>query len=580
MFCQERCNEQLHSVQSFNTSKKIIDATRYDHKLSLAFAGICDLIASEGKYHLKCYANFLRDTTEVRDTAMKNNLAMAWLCTQLKESVSKGHVLELEEVWKYYKLLCTKTDETVPKSFISKRATFKDKVESLVKNVYGFHTLSKSEDREKGIVLLPIEFSHIPIATLLSHEDEECVIPVYTAGDDIFLSLIHVALKLRSDIVSHPPYKGLKVTKEAAMSCIPESLYMFLTVMYGGQCVLWGDEEEGNQDENDDEITTGVTSDRIISVAQDLVYGTSNGKMWTPKHVGLGSTLHQSTRSKHLVQLFHNAGHTISYKNVLQVDTALAEFTTQSLNSINGAIVPENLVSDRFVHFSTDNIDILDASLDGKNTFHATQLAAWQRGPSSETKTLETLLPSQKTLIVPDVLTATIPPDKYVSSPEPKFENDVHLDWFLNSEEQNPHKLLAEAKDLAFNIRRQSDDPKRSWSHYNQENSLHDPLTTTIGYMPLILSPAHEYETLNTVIVRCKHIAEILGQEHVVLTADEALFSRLMELKWSQDYSFLIPKMGGLHISMNFMKALGKHFEATGLLELWTESGLLGQKNG
>ena len=121
MFCQERCNEQLHSVQSFNTSKKIIDATRYDHKLSLAFAGICDLIASE------------------------------------------GHVLELEEVWKYYKLLCTKTDETVPKSFISRRATFKDKVESLVKNVYGFHTLSKSEDREKGIVLLPIEFSHIPI---------------------------------------------------------------------------------------------------------------------------------------------------------------------------------------------------------------------------------------------------------------------------------------------------------------------------------------------------------------------------------------------------------------------------------
>ena len=84
--------------------------------------------------------------------------------------------------------------------------------------------------------------------------------------------------------------------------------------------------------------------------------------------------------------------------------------------------------------------------------------------------------------------------------------------------------------------------------------------------MPLILRTAHEYETLNTVIVRCKHIAEILGQEHVVLTADEALFSRLMELKWSQDYSFLIPKLGGLHISMNFMKALGKHFKATGLL--------------
>ncbi|KAL9951253.1 hypothetical protein ACROYT_G043887 [Oculina patagonica] len=34
----------------------------------------------------------------------------------------------------------------------------------------------------------------------------------------------------------------------------------------------------------------------------------SGGRRWTPKHVGLGSSLRQATRSKRLVEMFHNAG--------------------------------------------------------------------------------------------------------------------------------------------------------------------------------------------------------------------------------------------------------------------------------
>ena len=80
-------------------------------------------------------------------------------------------------------------------------------------------------------------------------------------------------------------------------------------------------------------------------------------------------------------------------------------------------------------------------------------------------------------------------------------------------------------------------------------------------------------------IQRCKYIANTLGQEYVVITADEQLYSKLMELKWSQeDHSFLIPRLGGLHTSMNFMKAIGQHCEGSGLLELWVESDLLGSK--
>ena len=101
-----------------------------------------------------------------------------------------------------------------------------------------------------------------------------------------------------------------------------------------------------------------------FSLAQDLIYNATGGKNWTPKHIGLASTLHQTTRSKELVQLFHNAGHAISYENVLQVDNALAESTLKSMNTVNGAVVPPNLVANRFLHFTCDNIDINDSSLE------------------------------------------------------------------------------------------------------------------------------------------------------------------------------------------------------------------------
>lgn len=68
-------------------------------------------------------------------------------------------------------------------------------------------------------------------------------------------------------------------------------------------------------------------------------------------------------------------------------------------------------------------------------------------------------------------------------------------------------------------------------------------------------------------------------QEYTVLTVDHALYCRLIKLKWSvpvyQDK--LIPRLGGLHISVMFLKAIGDHRNGSGLARVWVESGLLGQ---
>lgn len=56
-----------------------------------------------------------------------------------------------------------------------------------------------------------------------------------------------------------------------------------------------------------------------------------------------------------------------------KLTNALAESTLKSMNMTNGVVITPNLVSNRFIHFTFDNIDINDSSLDGKNN----RSAAW-----------------------------------------------------------------------------------------------------------------------------------------------------------------------------------------------------------
>ena len=99
-----------------------------------------------------------------------------------------------------------------------------------------------------------------------------------------------------------------------------------------------------------------------------------------------------------------------------------------------------------------------------------------------------------------------------------------------------------------------------------------------MGYLPIIQTPAHHIDTLNTVVKRVLHVAQSIEQEHVVLTVDEDLYPKLMELKWSADQhkNILIPCLGGLYIAMNFLGVLVRPMEESGLCELWVEYDVLG----
>ena len=71
---------------------------------------------------------------------------------------------------------------------------------------------------------------------------------------------------------------------------IPDSRYMFLSLLLGGQCLLGNDELDYEKHENRRRL-------RIISFAQDLMYTTNGDKFLTPKHVSPGRSRHESLKN-------------------------------------------------------------------------------------------------------------------------------------------------------------------------------------------------------------------------------------------------------------------------------------------
>lgn len=69
-----------------------------------------------------------------------------------------------------------------------------------------------------------------------------------------------------------------------------------------------------------------------------------------------------------------------------------------------------------------------------KNTFHATQMAVWQRGQKADAE-LQSLEPSTRhTLIVPDVLENLHPTNVNPATSEPVFTAPVDKAWFTKPE--------------------------------------------------------------------------------------------------------------------------------------------------
>ena len=102
---------------------------------------------------------------------------------------------------------------------------------------------------------------------------------------------------------------------------------------------------------------------------------------------------------------------------------------------------------------------------------------------------------------------------------------------------------------------------------------------TRVGAPPLIAAPAHEWNTLLTVLTQAQGInAKIMGpQRKTIITLDLGLYMPAKKLQMSRnDLSNIILRPGELHIVMAQLKTIGAYIENSGIDMAWVESDIYG----
>ena len=101
-----------------------------------------------------------------------------------------------------------------------------------------------------------------------------------------------------------------------------------------------------------------------LSLSQDLIHSESCGRIKTPKHIVLPMTVKSLTWNVELITILNRFGHGLSYSQVEEVDTALAEM--QIAKQQNGVLVPSVCYPNVPAVFYWDNDDLQEETLSGK----------------------------------------------------------------------------------------------------------------------------------------------------------------------------------------------------------------------
>ena len=114
-----------------------------------------------------------------------------------------------------------------------------------------------------------------------------------------------------------------------------------------------------------------------------------------------------------------------------------------------------------------------------------------------------------------------------------------------------------------------------AWGGFNSLVSEREIPLTRIWYLPFINAPPSDFYTIYPTLLKLVEIANALGQEHVLVTADLAIYSKAEQILWAETDPLtgrVTMRLGGKHITMAFIASIGKLFSDGGLHNMMTAS--------
>ena len=118
------------------------------------------------------------------------------------------------------------------------------------------------------------------------------------------------------------------------------------------------------------------------------------------------------------------------------------------------------------------------------------------------------------------------------------------------------------------------DTPSPEYSGFNtkraRENGQQPGHKTGIVYTPFLDMIPAEPDTMKTAMVEAQRLTILTGQKWTVFTNDQQLYQVAVSITWvDRDmFSMFVPRLGGMHMMMSFVGAVGTLMRGSGLEEI------------
>ena len=144
-------------------------------------------------------------------------------------------------------------------------------------------------------------------------------------------------------------------------------------------------------------------------------------KIETPLNVGVGLYLHQTTRSKKVIDMFSGLNLRISYEKVIDIKKDVANAILEKRDENNGVLIPSCLFPSQRPFFAIDNTDMKIDTPTGKRQLYETAMAAFQQHIHGKTHPIMQMQRKSKRrkadVLLYEDLTIPVPNKKHIENP-------------------------------------------------------------------------------------------------------------------------------------------------------------------
>ena len=314
--------------------------------------------------------------------------------------------------------------------------------------------------------------------------------------------------------------------------------------------------------------------------------------------------LHVKTRKRDLIYRLYALGMSISYDHVLRLSSDIANAVCEHFKETD-TVCPPNLKKNVFTTAAVDNIDHNTSSTTAITSFHGTSISMIQHPnedaegvsnaiikrrnlspaktiaplPSSYTNILPLSSQKQGDLKVPStstqcsikgdeevVLMATRKETKWLHHTTKHLEENKVTDYDNVTTPQT--KTAGNGKAAS-----EKTETMVSWSTYHGEWQQHVNTRCQSSLLPLLAECAHSLAMIkHAITVVMKAVEHLIPGQTAVIAFDQPLFALAKDIQWRHPDTMgedkLVIMLGGLHIELAVLKAVGSWLSGSG----WTEA--------